>query len=87
VSSAIHYRYSNTKERETMNTKTFTAYTYKCETCNWQVPMIYEQGSLSAYVTNTSLRDLRKHAEARDVHEAPAFGTYCLTCNTLAAKS
>jgi hypothetical protein len=78
---------SNTNERETMNTKTFTAYTYSCETCNWEVPMIFEQGAISAYVTNKSLRDLRKHAEGRDVDEAPALGNYCLTCNTLAAKS
>jgi hypothetical protein len=78
---------SNTEERDTMNTKTYTAFTYSCDTCNWQVPMIYEQGAISAYVTNKSMRDLRNHAEARDVHEAPALGTYCLTCNTVATKS
>jgi len=65
-------------------TKTYTAHTYSCDTCNWQVPMIYVQGALGPYVTNESLRELRKYAEGRDVDEAPVLGNYCLTCNTLA---
>jgi len=78
---------SNTNERETMNTKTYTAYTYSCDTCNWQVPMIHKRGGLGSYVTNESLRELRKYAEGRDVDEAPVLGNYCLSCNTLADKS
>lgn len=70
-----------------MNTKTYTTHTYSCDTCNWQVPMIYVQGALGPSVTNDSVRELRKHAEGRDVHEAQVFGTYCLTCNTVATKS
>lgn len=68
-------------------TKTYTAHTFSCETCNWHVPMIYVRGALGASVSNESLRDLRKHAEGRDVHEAKVLGTYCLTCNTLANQS
>lgn len=74
-----------------MNTKTYTGHTYSCDTCNWQVPMVYEQGAISAYVTNKSLRDLHKHAETRYLHEAPAVNTdcktYCRTCNSVVAKS
>ena len=73
----------------TMNVtaKTYTAHTFSCETCGWHVPMIYVKGALRAYVSNESLRELRKHAEGRDVHEAKVLGTYCLTCNNLANQS
>jgi hypothetical protein len=71
----------------TTATKTYTAHTRSCDTCKWQVPMIYVKGALGAYVSNESLRELRKHAKVRDVHEAEVYGTYCLTCNNLANKS
>ena len=72
----VLYTYNNSKEREIMNTKTYTAKTYSCDPCNWQVPMIYVRGGLGSYVTNESLRELRKYAEGRDVDEAPVLGNY-----------
>lgn len=66
---------------------TYTRYTYSCDTCGWNVPMIFTRGALNDYVTNESLRDLRKHAEGRDIDEAPVLGTYCLTCDQLATKA
>jgi hypothetical protein len=83
----VYTQYIRQTERETMNTKTYTAHTYRCDSCNWQVPMIYVRGGLGPYVSNESLRELRKYAEGRDVDEALVLGNYCLTCNTLADKS
>lgn len=69
-----------------MNTKTFTAHTYECDSCGWLVAMEYERGGLGAYVTNAALKALRAVAN-QELGEADKIVTICNTCGASATKA